>query len=85
MPEQKGEMAQFNPLVILFQILVFPLQAIIQIIQRLPQSSPFLLTSGNIQPTPKTTYSNLEEWEVVRDINGMISKVIIHREATKNE
>lgn len=30
-------------------------------------------------PIPRTTYTNTEEWELIKDKNGRLQKIIIHR------
>lgn len=57
------------------------------------QSLPPPASEGTAQPqppsattivqTPRTTYTNTEEWELKRDKGGRLEAIIIHRKATE--
>lgn len=56
--------------------------------QSLPPASEGGIQSSPSQqpaqtPTPRTTYTNTEEWELKRDKSGRLEAIVIHRKATE--
>lgn len=48
----------------------------------------FIMLAKNPSPTlamtaPAQTYNNQEEWDVVKDANGRVKTIVVHREATQ--
>lgn len=48
---------------------------------QLPPSSPLPPAAANTPPaqTPKVTYTNTEEWELIKDKEGRLQKIVVHR------